>query len=64
MTVLHLEQRAVAAVPHDAFHPALTTLQEPGLQLPDVHRRRVPDGDAAVRHQTVERLLLAAQSWW
>lgn len=60
----HLEQRAVAAVPHDAFHAALRTLLEPGLQLLDVHRRRVPDADAAVRHQTVERLLLTAQSWW
>lgn len=60
----HLEQRAVAAVPHDAFHAALRTLLEPGLQLLDVRWRRVPDADAAVRHQTVERLLLTAQCWW
>lgn len=48
VVTVDLEQRAITAVPHDAFHATLWTLLEPGLQLLDVHWWRVPDADTAV----------------
>ncbi len=45
---LYLDERAVVAVPHDAFDSTLRTLLEPGAELLEVHRRRVSDPDAAV----------------
>lgn len=58
----HLGESPVTAVPDDPLNSAVWVLPEPGAQLLEVHGWGVPDRDAAVRHQAVDRLLLAAQS--
>lgn len=57
----YLDERAVAAVPHDALHAALWAVLEPQPQLKEVHRWRISHSDTPVGHQAVNGLLLAAQ---